>query len=213
MMVRDARRSSAKGLAVLRAFVSKQPEIEHCELCAAVISEQHQHLVDPDSRRLLCACDPCAILFATNGETKYRRVSRDVRMLDRFALSDQAWNSLAIPIGLAFIFQSSAAKGMIAVYPSPAGPTETAVDQDCWDEIVAENPLLARLAADVEALLVNRMNGAREYFWVPIDECYKLAGIVRKYWRGLSGGPEGSDQISNFFEHLKERSYVVAAAR
>ncbi|MBV9154871.1 MAG: hypothetical protein JO097_01320, partial [Acidobacteriaceae bacterium] len=147
------------------------------------------------------------ILFTSSGETKYRRVPRDIRTLNGFALSDQAWNSLGIPIGLAFIYRSSISDQMLAVYPSPAGPTETALDQEAWDEIIAENPGVAKLACDVEALLINRMNGAREYFCVPIDECYRLTGIVRKYWRGFSGGEEGWAQITQFFGHLKERAY------
>jgi hypothetical protein len=195
-----------RGLAALREFVSKPPKAERCDLCTALLAESHEHLLDPQSHHLLCACDPCAILFATCGETKYRRVPRDIRAWGDSALSDQAWNSLSIPIGLAFVYFSSASKQTIAVYPSPAGPTETAVDQESWSEILRENPALSKLLPDVEALLVNRMNGAREYFRAPIDECYRLTGIVRKFWRGLSGGEEGWNQIALFFERLKERS-------
>lgn len=205
-MRRPAFAPTARGLAALRELVSKPPEAERCDLCKTFIAERHEHLIDPRSRRLLCVCDPCAILFATSGETKYRRVPRDIRALGDFALSDQAWKSLAIPIGLAFIYFSTTSNQMIAVYPSPAGPTETVVDQECWQEIALENPAVSNLLPDVEALLVNRMNGAREYFRAPIDECYRLTGIVRKFWRGLSGGEEGWTQISLFFERLRERS-------
>lgn len=198
--------SGARGLAALRRFVNGPTEVECCDLCALALTEHHQHMIDPESRRLLCACDACAILFASSGETKYRRVPRDVRLLSDFSLSDQAWNSLAIPIGLVFIFRSSVSDEVLAVYPSPAGPTETVLDRESWHEIVAENPALTRLIPDVEALLVNRMNGAREYFLIPIDECYKLAGIVRAYWRGFSGGEEGWHQITRFFDRLKEHS-------
>ena len=204
--------SSTHGLAALRDFVSKpqQPELERCELCATNLAEHHQHLIDPAARRLICACDACAILFTSSGETKYRRVPRDARTIPDFVLSDQTWNSLAIPIGLVFIYRSSVSVEMLAVYPSPAGPTETTLDRESWDEIVSDNPVLLKLAPDVEALLINRMNGAREYLLVPIDECYKLTGIVRKYWRGFSGGPEGWDQIKRFFDRLKERSSPVS---
>ena len=205
-MRRPAFAPTARGLAALREFVSKAPEAERCDLCKAVLADPHEHLIDPQSRRLLCACDPCAILFPSGGETKYRRVPRDIRALGDSALSDQAWNSLGIPIGLAFISFSSTSKQTIAVYPSPAGPTETVVDQEVWQEITTENPALLNLLPDVEALLVNRMNGAREYFQAPIDECYRLTGIVRKFWRGLSGGEEGWNQIALFFERLRERS-------
>jgi hypothetical protein len=207
-----AHTSPARGLAALRAFTAKPPEAERCDLCKAVLAARHEHLVDPEARRLICACDPCAILFATSGETKYRRVPRDSFRLHDFALTDQAWHSLGIPIGLAFIFVSSSLNRAIAIYPSPAGPTETVVDDEAWQEIVADNRALSQLHPDVEALLVNRMNGAREYFLAPIDECYKLTGLVRQHWRGFSGGEEGAKEIARFFDELRERSYPEAPA-
>jgi hypothetical protein len=206
----DANTSNARGLASLRNFLRKPPEAERCDLCSFTLAAQHQHLIDPQTRRLICACDPCAILFGSNGETHYRRVPRDTRCLNGFNLSDQAWNGLAIPIGLAFIYASTVTGQMLAVYPSPAGPTEAALDNESWEDLVADNPVLAKLTPDVEALLINRMHGAREYFWAPIDECYKLSGIVRKYWRGFSGGDEGWKQIEEFFHQLKARSYGEA---
>lgn len=211
-MKANANGSSARGLAALRTFVRKPPELERCELCSVSVAEQHHHLMDPQARRLLCVCNACAILFSSNGETRYRRVPRDVRYLNEFKLSDQAWNSLAIPIGLVFIYSTSLSDQILAVYPSPAGPTESAIDRESWQGLVEENPMLSKLSPDVEALLINRMNGAREYFWAPIDECYKLTGIVRKYWRGFSGGDEGWHQIRCFFDRLKECSYPKAKA-
>ncbi len=210
-MMKPADAANARGLASLRKFVRKAPEAERCDLCSVTIAERHQHLFDPHTRKLSCTCDACAILFNSNGQTNYRRVPRDTRHLSDFVLSDQGWNSLAIPIGLAFIYSSSVANQMLAVYPSPAGPTEAELDPDAWNEIIAENPVLANLMPDVEALLVNRINGAREYFLAPIDECYKLTGIVRKYWRGFSGGEEGFGQIRQFFDRLKAESYPQPA--
>jgi hypothetical protein len=62
---------------------------------------------------------------------------------------------------------------------------------------------------DVEALLVNRVRGAREHFLVPMDECYSLVGLIRMHWRGLSGGREVWEEIDQFFENLKQRSKKV----
>ena len=194
------------GLSALRRFVAKQPEVERCELCAVGLRDRHQHLVDPQARRLICACDACAILFGSGGETKYRRVPSEVFWLREMALSDQVWNSLGIPIGLAFLYRSSVSGEVLAVYPSPAGPTETTVEDESWQDIVRQNVELASLADDVEALLVNRMNGARDYFRVAIDECYKLTGIIRKHWRGFSGGEEGWEQVKRFFDELQDRA-------
>jgi Family of unknown function (DUF5947) len=68
------------------------------------------------------------------------------------------------------------------------------------------NPLLADLRADVEGLLVNRLKNARQYYIAPIDECFKLAGLIRKYWRGFSGGEEAWGKVAEFFGDLRRRS-------
>jgi hypothetical protein len=39
--------------------------------------------------------------------------------------------------------------------------------------LTASKPALSALQPDVEALLVNRARGARQYFVVPIDACYR----------------------------------------
>jgi hypothetical protein len=70
------------------------------------------------------------------------------------------------------------------------------------------------MGTDVEALLVNRVGRARgfsndEYYIVPIDECYKLVGLIRAHWRGLSGGPEVWEEIAAFFEGLRQRSVSI----
>jgi hypothetical protein len=62
------------------------------------------------------------------------------------------------------------------------------------------------MEADVEALLVNRSSGAREYFIAPIDTCYELVGTIRMHWRGLSGGDEVWGKIDIFFTNLRTRS-------
>ena len=88
---------------------------------------------------------------------------------------------------------------------------ESLLDLQSWGEISSENPLLKEMLPDVEALLVNRIGHASgqsqpEYFLVPIDECYKLVGLIRANWRGLSGGTEVWREIDEFFSELKRRA-------
>lgn len=191
----------------LRRFVRpRSAAAERCELCAAELSHEHEHLIEPQTRQLLCACRPCAILFSGQTGTKYRRVPRRVRSLPNFRLTDAQWDGLSIPIGMAFFFQSSPAGKTLALYPSPAGATESLLDLGAWQSVVEDNPVLEELEADTEALLVNRVNGARDYFIVPIDGCYKLVGLIRAHWRGLSGGSSVWEEIGRFFEGLKASS-------
>jgi Family of unknown function (DUF5947) len=192
-------------LSALRRFARPQPVVERCELCGAALLAEHQHLLELSNRRLACACDPCAILFDSGDNGRYRRVPRRIQLLSDFRLTDAQWESLHLPINLAFIYRSTPAKRVIAMYPSPAGATESLLSLESWDELVAENPILGSFEPDVEALLINRVGEAREYCRVPIDECFKLVGLIRTHWRGLSGGYTVWGEISKFFDELKKR--------
>jgi hypothetical protein len=59
---------------------------------------------------------------------------------------------------------------------------------------------------NVGAFLVNRVGASPEYFLVPIDECFRLVGLIRMHWKGLSGGAEVWKQIDQFFTGLRSRS-------
>jgi len=146
------------------------------------------------------------LLFSGQAGTKYKRVPRRARFLADFQMSDLQWESLLVPISMAFFFFSTPAGKVVALYPSPAGATESLLTLDSWEEIVSGNPVLAGMEADVEALLVNRVGMTREYYLAPIDECYKLVGLIRAHWRGLSGGSEVWTEINNFFIALRKRS-------
>ena len=185
-----------------------------CDLCSAGITEAHQHLIEPEQRRLVCVCEACAILFGSQGGAKYRRVPRRTYLLRDFHMDDDQWRSLQIPIRVAFIFRDSAAQKFIALYPSPAGPAESWLDAAVWSEIAALNPALQQMEPDVEALLINRLgrlghdspDGINEYYIAPIDECFRLTGLLRAHWRGLSGGAKVWEEIANFFLELRENS-------
>lgn len=206
--------SSPSAVSVLRRFVRPRATAaaERCDLCGAGLPAEHSHLFEPPTRQLHCSCEACAILFSGQTETKYRRVPRRVRYLADFRMSDAQWESLMLPIGMAFFFHSSPAGKTLALYPSPAGATESLLDLSAWAEVVGENPVLLELEPDVEALLVNRVRGANDYYAAPIDECFKLVGLIRAGWRGLSGGTEVWQGIERFFAELKQKSGAVSEA-
>ena len=205
-----------QALGVLRQFRGSRRAssraAEHCELCSAELRDDHPHLVELASRQLVCACDACALLFDGKERSRYKRVSRRVLYLPNFAISDAQWESLIIPINLAFFFRSSLEGRTIAFYPSPAGAVESLLTLEAWNAIVAANPVLHRMQADVEALLVNRVginrpNGPKpEYFIAPMDECYKLVGLIRANWKGLAGGAEVWEEIDRYFANLRDKA-------
>jgi hypothetical protein len=199
-------------LAGLRRFARTRTEVEPCELCGAAIRPEHQHLLNTVDRKLLCACDACVILLSGGPGARFRQIPRRVEFWPDFRLTDAQWESLRIPIQLAFFFRSTQAGKVVALYPGPAGVTESAPPPDAWQELLADNPRLAQLEPDVEALLVSRLRDNRGAYRVPIDECYRLTGLIRARWRGFSGGTEVWQQVHNFFAELKQRSQTTGEA-
>jgi hypothetical protein len=86
---------------------------------------------------------------------------------------------------------------------------------EAWQEIEESHGALMQLKPDIEALLVNRVghghgSAAAEYYIAPIDDCYRLVGVIRMHWKGLSGGAEVWTEISRFFSDLRVRSEVIS---
>jgi|SRR5579863_229082 len=214
---REASDRSAAPLGALRRFTQKREpeqapkEVEHCELCSEIIPSAHNHLLDLSSRALVCTCQACSILFSNEGAggRKYRLVPRRYLSLVDFHMTDLQWDELMIPVNMAFFFRSSGSKHVMAFYPSPAGATESLLDLEGWELLTSSNPVLHELEPDVEALLINRVKNAREHYIVPIDACYQLVGLIRMYWKGLSGGTEIWEAIDRFFEDIRAKSLPV----
>jgi hypothetical protein len=220
-VVDQGNRKAFSAFSSLRRFANEESEKaekkaveaaqEHCDLCGEPIPSEHRHLMEVSTREIMCACRPCSILFDSEAasEGRYRLIPDRHLFLDNFEMSDAQWESLRIPVDMAFFFYSTPAERVVAFYPSPMGPTESLLKLRSWEELERCNPALQRMERDVEALLMNRVRGAREHFLVPIDECYSLVGLIRMRWRGLSGGREVWDEIARFFEELRGRSKTV----
>jgi hypothetical protein len=189
-----------------QAADERDEELERCDLCNEAIPAKHRHLLDLSSRELLCACTACRLLFerpAAGGAGAHYRLVPDRRLaLEDFVMDDVTWERLRIPVEMAFFLYSSETERVQALYPGPMGATESQLELDTWDDLVRENPVLESLEPDVEALLVNRARGARMHFIAPIDDCYRLAGLIRTRWRGLTGGEEVWREIDTFFEEV-----------
>jgi hypothetical protein len=182
---------------------------EKCELCATPVPDEHGHVADVEAASLMCACRACYLLFTrpNAGRMKY------VAVPDRYladpgrVMTGAEWDQLEIPVGLAFFLRTSREGGELAgFYPSPAGVTECRLDLQLWQQLTRDYPLLAAPAADVEAALISRSDSGVEYFLVPIDACYELAGRMRLYWKGFDGGTEARQSISAFLARVRARA-------
>src|SRR5262249_22970529 len=143
---------------------------------------------------------------------KYRLIPRRVLALQDFQMTDEQWDELMLPVNMLYLFRSTEAGRTLAFYPSPAGATESLLNLENWETLVRANPILNELETDVEALLINRVEKTRTYYLVPIDVCYRLVGLLRVSWRGLSGGQEVWEQIASFFAGLRTTATPAGSA-
>lgn len=192
---------------------------ERCELCAELLPDDHGHVVDLETRAMMCACRPCYLVFAPEGSggSRFRAVPDRFMSFPEFTLSGSQWDALQIPVGVAFFFMNSALDHVAAFYPSPAGATESLLSLESWEQIVAANPDLASLRPDVEAFLVrsaDRRSGeaSAECYLVPIDVCYELVGELRRLWKGFDGGTEAHAALDAFFDRVRTKAKPARAS-
>jgi len=187
-----------------------------CSLCGRRLddaSAEHRHAVDTDQHTLECICRACWFLLepdphARSGRTgaRYRAVPDRVLRDIAFELDTEVWAALEIPVSTAFFVHDSHADRVVALYPSPAGATESLLPLAAWDEFVAGSRLVHELAPDVEAIVARRDANGGELFLVPIDACYELVGRLRRVWHGLDGGAEVRQEIDTFFADVRDRA-------
>jgi uncharacterized protein DUF5947 len=200
-------------LASLRRITTTRPEPvvgERCEMCAEAIGDEHQHVVNLESRALMCTCRGCYLLFtADQAVLRYRAVPDRYLSFPDLAFGPAEWDDLQIPVGLAFLFHNSVQGRTVAFYPGPAGATESQLPLDGWQRLLEVNPRLGHLRADVEALLLrgpDRDGTGFSAHLVPIDCCYALVGRLRSVWRGFDGGQEARAAIEETFATVESRS-------
>jgi hypothetical protein len=210
-----AGRRRAQLVAGLRDLASTSPadggprtaDAEHCDMCNVTIPNDHRHLLNLHERQIMCVCEGCWAM--RSGDADLRPVGHRTVWLEGFELPDDVWSEFRIPIGLAFFMYSSVTECVVAMYPSPAGATESELHFESWNRLTALNPTLGRLEPDGEALIVNRLADPPAYVIAPIDRCYMLVGLIKANWEGISGGAEVDRAVGRFFEELRAQAVPV----
>ena len=174
---------------------------ERCDLCQTTVPPDHRHMLNLYERQIVCVCESCWAL--RSGETEFRPVGHRTLWLEDFRLPEEIWAQFRIPIGLAFFMYSSVTECVVALYPSPAGATESELHFETWNRLTEMNPVLERLEPDAEGLIVNRMADPPAYAIAPIDRCYMLVGLVKSVWEGISGGAGVEKAIEGYFDELR----------
>jgi hypothetical protein len=173
----------------------------HCELCPIGIGENHRHLLHLVERRIVCVCETCWSM--RSGDPEFRPPGARTLRLEDFTMGDDVWAAFQIPVGLAFLLRSTVTRGVVAMYPSPAGATESELELEAWDALVAANPILERLEPDAEALIIDRTAAEPRYAIVPVDQSYRLVGLIKSRWEGITGGRGPDEAIDEFFAALR----------
>jgi hypothetical protein len=200
-------RNGAKAITALRRLQLRempdgpQPIEAECDLCGTSMPEDHRHLLELEERRIVCVCESCWAL--RSGEAQYRPTGSRVVVLDDIDLPDELWARLRIPIGLAFFLRTD--DGVVAFYPSPAGATESELELEAWDELVGRNGVVGDIERDSEALVVDKLNDGIQAAIVPTDEAYRMVGLVKANWEGISGGQGVPAAVAGFFDELRTR--------
>jgi Family of unknown function (DUF5947) len=177
-----------------------------CELCPIGIGEDHRHLLHLVERRIVCVCETCWSM--RSGDPEFRPPGSRTLWLEDFVMADEIWSAFQIPIGLAFLLRSSVSGGVVALYPSPLGATESELELTAWDALCEANPILEQLEPDAEALIVNRTGDEHQYAIVPVDQCYRMVGLIKSSWEGITGGRGVEEAVGEFFERVRARALV-----
>jgi hypothetical protein len=174
---------------------------EHCDLCNTTVPADHRHMLNLYERQIVCVCESCWAL--RSGDADFRPTGSRTLWLEDFVLPEELWAQFRIPIGLAFFMHSTVTNCIVAMYPSPAGATESELHFETWSRLAEMNPVLRDLEPDAEALIVNRTSDPPAFAIAPIDRCYMLVGLVKASWEGISGGAGMERAIEAYFEELR----------
>ncbi len=123
-----------------------------------------------------------------SGEAEFRPAGVRTEWLEDFELPDEAWARFGIPIGLAFFMRTGRAGARRRLLPEPGRGDRVRDRLRRLGPGPRAQPGAERLEPDAEALIVNRIAEPHQYAIAPIDECYRLVGLIKASWEGISGG-------------------------
>lgn len=183
----------------LQAFV-RAPQPSHCDVCGDALPQEHVHLSIHGQRALRCACVACGSAAHTGG---WQRVDTHLWPVD-LSIENTLWMSLGIPINLAFLLHRPGDADPVALFPSPAGLTETPLPMAGWQAVLSAGAERLQLGA-TQAILAWRLSSPHRYYVASLDVCYEIAGLLRVHWRGLAGGPAAQLLLDRL---IKERRHA-----
>jgi hypothetical protein len=188
-------------------------ELDGCGFCSSHLQPDHGHLLDMAGHRIVCVCKRCTRRGAepkggSVSPPQFKRIRSTCLYVADFRIPDGA--TISSPAGIFFLFFSSSWNRVRAFYPGPAGALESKLGLVTFNKLKSSNPILAELLlepnTDVLALVVNRSRRPYEHYLVPIDECYRLVGLMRREWGAATDGRLLHESTNEFFRQLRAKS-------
>lgn len=183
-----------RGLSALRRFTRHEDARDPCELCSLPLEARHDHLLEPDARRILCACRACALLFPDESRARFRRIRSRAVPLRGETLTEEERAALGIPVRLFYLCPSPLHETVFAVYPNAAGATEATLSLPLWEALGRDRPELRDIEPEVEGLLCDYLGGRSRCFVASVDVCRHFVGLLGRA-KGTSGALRFLDQL------------------
>ena len=167
--------------------------------CAAEpIPEAHQHVVDLESRAMMCTCRPCYLLFTdSDAHLRYRSVPDRYFSFADFELGPGPVGRAGNPGGPGILLPQFQARpdGRLLSRARPAPPSPNFRWTPGRRAGGQPGPRRARPGhgGPADPRPPARTGPPADCHLVPVDACYELVGRLRRVWRGFDGGQEARD--------------------
>ena len=192
-----------------RAAARAGPTASAARCAPSPIAEQHQHVVNLDSRALMCTCRACYLLFTDRaGRPALPRRAGPLPVLPglraRRGATGTRWRSRSA-------WPSSSptrcSGRTVAFYPGPAGATESELPLDAWDARRGGQPAARHRAAPTSRRCCVRgartaSDRVRPATWCRSTPATSWSAGCGRLWRGFDGGQEARARSTTFFAQV-----------
>ena len=152
---------------------------------------------------------------ASPATAAYRPTGTRTRLARRASTSRRALGVVPDPDRPRFFFLEHALGGggrRALPEPGRARPSASSTSAPWAASSSPRTPCSTSLEPDAEALIVNRLAEPPQHAIAPIDECYRLVGLVKRAGRG-SPAAAARPRRRGFFAELRERARRELTAR
>ena len=180
--------------------------------CAASeLDPDHRHLLHLAERRILCACESCVALRGGDPELRPDRAPGPSGSTTSSSPTSSGRRSRSRSGSPSSSTRAPRAGSSRSTRARPGRPSPSSTSRPGTSSAPATRCSMG-LEPDAEALIVNRIAEPPEHAIAPIDECYRLVGLIKASWDGISGGAGPERAIEAFFGELRERRGGVSDA-